>query len=137
MKKQTKTRADKDKALLTVDVPGGGGEETKDEEDTKDESKAGADGKETTDGKDATDGKEKTQEEAEDTVDDRVFICIGKTAELIERKTLWVMTINRTYDTITFWEAKNHKHYVLKHRIDPAESKYLKQYLSPSISAEE
>jgi hypothetical protein len=27
------------------------------------------------------------------------------------------MTINKTFDTVTFWDAKAHKHYELKGRI--------------------
>ena len=47
------------------------------------------------------------------------------------------MTINRTFDTVTFWEVKNHKHYVLKGRIQKEEIKYLESYMSPNISKEE
>lgn len=47
------------------------------------------------------------------------------------------MTINRTFDTVTFWEVKNHKHYVLKGRILKDEIKYLESYMSPNISKEE
>lgn len=57
--------------------------------------------------------------------------------DIIERKAIWVMTINRTFDTVTFWEAKNHKHYVLKYRIDPGEEPYLESYLSPNLSQED
>jgi hypothetical protein len=57
--------------------------------------------------------------------------------DVIERKAVWVMTINRTFDTVTFWEAKNHKHYVLKHRIDPGEEPYLESYLSPNLTQED
>jgi hypothetical protein len=127
-KSKTKTRGDKDKELLTVNVPGGGAEEKEEEEETKDETK-----KETTEGK-TEEKKEGEPEEKVDTVDDRVFVCIGKTMDVIERKALWVMTINRTFDTVTFWEAKNHKHYVLKYRIDPGEEPYLEAYLSPNLS---
>jgi hypothetical protein len=44
------------------------------------------------------------------------------------------MTINRTFDTITFWDAKQHQQYVLKGRINAGEPDYLKEYLSPNIS---
>ena len=131
-KSKTKTRGDKDKELLTVNVPGGGGEEEKEEgEETKDAEDTKG---ETADGK--TDGKEEKPEVVE-TVDDRVFVCIGKTTDIIERKAVWVMTINRTFNTVTFWEAKNHKHYVLKYRIDPGEEPYLEAYLSPNLTPEE
>jgi len=47
------------------------------------------------------------------------------------------MTINKTYDTVQFWEVKNHKQYTLKGRIKKGEEKYLQAYLSPNISKEE
>lgn len=47
------------------------------------------------------------------------------------------MTINRTFDQVTFWEPKNHKHYVLKGRIEPEQSKYLEAYLSPTLTPED
>lgn len=47
------------------------------------------------------------------------------------------MTINRTFDTVTFWEAKTHKEYVLRGRIEKDESKYLEAYLSPNLTPEE
>ena len=49
----------------------------------------------------------------------------------------WVMTINRDWDTVTFWEAKNHKSYVLKGRIQSGQEKYISNYLSPNLSPEE
>jgi hypothetical protein len=47
------------------------------------------------------------------------------------------MTVNRAFNTVTFWEAKNHKHYVLKYRIDPGEEPYLEAYLSPNLTPED
>ena len=91
----------------------------------------------TTDGKTEGEKKDGEPEMPNETVDDRVFVCIGKTTDVIERKAVWVMTINRTFDTVTFWEAKNHKHYVLKYRIDPGEEPYLEAYLSPNLTPEE
>ena len=35
----------------------------------------------------------------------------------METRYVWVMTINREWDTITFWEVKNHKSYILRGRI--------------------
>lgn len=34
----------------------------------------------------------------------------------MERK-VWVMTISDSYDDVTFWDVKQHVHYVLKGRI--------------------
>lgn len=42
---------------------------------------------------------------------------MGKSTDGQDKKQIWVMTINRTWDTIIFWEVKNHKHYILRGRI--------------------
>lgn len=47
------------------------------------------------------------------------------------------MTINKTFDEVTFWEPKAHKHYVLKHRIDKKERQFLHNYLCPNVTKEE
>ena len=70
-------------------------------------------------------------------MDDRVFVCLGKSTDGLEKRQIWVMTINRTFDTVTFWEPKAHKHYVLRGRIEGKESKYLEAYLSPNLTQEE
>jgi hypothetical protein len=63
-------------------------------------------------------GTKKEEEAAvQDTVDDRVFVCLGKSLDGLETRYVWVMTINREWDTITFWEVKQHKSYILKGRI--------------------
>jgi hypothetical protein len=82
-------------------------------------------------------GSKKEEKVEVETIDDRVFICLGKSTDGLEKKQVWVMTINRTFDTVTFWEVKNHKHYVLKGRIQKEEIKYLESYMSPNISKEE
>lgn len=46
------------------------------------------------------------------------------------------MTINRTYDTVTFWDVKDHRHYTLRGRIAKGQEKYLQGYLSPNITPE-
>lgn len=128
----TTTRKDRDKELLTVELPKNEGEE-KEQADGDEEEKANIEGAETKEGTDGgtTEGKtekedDKKKEEAEkDNVDDRVFVCMGKATDGSEKKQVWVMTINRTFDEVTFWDAKQHKHYVLKHRIQPEESTYL------------
>lgn len=47
------------------------------------------------------------------------------------------MTINRAFDTVTFWEIKNHNEYVLKGRIKEGQEPMLKHYLSPVLTEEE
>lgn len=47
------------------------------------------------------------------------------------------MTINRKFDTVTFWDAKAHRHYVLEGRIKATEIDNLKMYLSPKLTQEE
>mmetsp|Transcript_35916 Transcript_35916/g.55149 ORF Transcript_35916/g.55149 Transcript_35916/m.55149 type:complete len:316 (-) Transcript_35916:1188-2135(-) len=135
-RKKTVTRKDKDKELLSVTIaPTPGTEkpaeeekespdgETKQEEEKKEEEKP-------TDDKDGP-------SVVTDTVDDRVFVCLGKSTDGQEKRQIWVMTINRTFDTITFWEPKTHKHYVLRGRIEGKEAKYLEAYLSPNLTPEE
>lgn len=77
-----------------------------------------------------------TQEEEQETIDDRVFVCYGQAADGIEKK-VWVMTINDTYEDVTFWDVKQHKHFILKGRIQKAEKKFLKSFLTPVISKDE
>ena len=47
------------------------------------------------------------------------------------------MTINKTFNEVTFWAPKAHQHFTLKHRIDPWESNYLKCYLSPKLTEDD
>lgn len=56
---------------------------------------------------------------------------------ILDKKQVWVMTINKTFDLVTFWEAKAHKHYILKFRIDKKERPFLHNYLCPNITKEE
>ena len=72
-----------------------------------------------------------------ETIDDRVFICMGRSQDGLGKVSIWVMNFNRTFDTLTFWEVKNHKHYVLRGRVKNGEEKYLEGYLSPSLTASE
>ena len=57
------------------------------------------------------------EKKADEDIDDRVFICMGKSSDGFEKIQVWVMTINRTYDTVQFWDVKEHKHYTLRGRI--------------------
>lgn len=47
------------------------------------------------------------------------------------------MTINKTYDTVTFWEAKNHTQHELRGRIDKKEIPYLEAYISTNLTTSE
>jgi len=47
------------------------------------------------------------------------------------------MTINRAFTDVTFWDPKAHKHYKLKHRINPKEKKYLQNYLGPNLTEDD
>ena len=62
---------------------------------------------------------------------------MGKQLDGSDKRQIWVMTINRTWDMITFWDAKAHKHYNLKGRITESERNYLEWYLSPKLTQAE
>ena len=62
---------------------------------------------------------------------------MGKAGADSDKKHVWVMTLNKEFNEVTFWAPKAHKNYKLKHRIDPWESKYLGHYLSPKLKKEE
>ena len=49
----------------------------------------------------------------------------------------WVMTINKTYDEVTFWDASVQAKYVLKGRVAEGEEGFLKAYLKPKVSEKE
>jgi hypothetical protein len=129
-REKTRLRKDREAEMLALD------KETRDEIDGEDEE----DGEER-----PSTGKTKaiinkitekeTEKEAVSNVDDRVFLCLGKAAPDSDQKHVWVMTINKTFDEVTFWAPKAHKHYVLKHRIDANEGKYLQNYLCPDLTA--
>ena len=125
-REKTKLRKDRDMEMLAIDVEKDNGEGLKYEAEEDEESQtaeATASGKT----KGVINKVEYVEAEKEDksNVDDRVFICMGKSATDSDQKHVWVMTINKTFDEVTFWAPKAHKHYVLKHRIDLKEVKYL------------
>lgn len=61
---------------------------------------------------------------------------MGYSLEL-ERRQTWVMTINKTFSEVTMWDPKAHKNWVLKHRINKEERKYLHNYLCPNLEPED
>jgi hypothetical protein len=50
---------------------------------------------------------------------------------------IWVMTISRDFETVIFWDPKQHKNYILKGRIKVDQKEFLEAYLSPTLDAEE
>lgn len=69
---------------------------------------------------------------------DRVFVCLGTlNHENGERKHAWVMTINRDFNMVTFWEPRKHISYKLDGRINKLETEWLKNYLSPQLTVKE
>ena len=81
--------------------------------------------------------EEKKVEVKKDTIDDRVFVCLGKAVDGTDKKYIWVMTISRDFQDVIFWDPKQHKHYVLKGRIKPDQKEFLEAYLSPNLDPEE
>jgi hypothetical protein len=85
-------------------------------------------------------GGETEEKNKKDTMDDRVFVCLG--TPLDGTRQVWVMTIDKTFEHVTFWEIKKQKnakqsHYLLPKRIKKGEQKAIEAYLSPTISEEE
>jgi hypothetical protein len=69
---------------------------------------------------------------------DRVFVCLGTlNHENNGRPHAWVMTINREFDIITFWEPRKHINYTLEGRINRLETEWMKNYLSPQLTVKE
>ena len=113
-------RKDKIKKLLDVGI------KNEDDSDEAEEEKE-------EEGKEGEKGEGPPEED--ETVDNRVFICIGRNNS--NQRQIWVMTINRAFDTVTFWDVKQHNEYVLKGRIKEGEEKFLKHYLAPVLTDEE
>lgn len=69
---------------------------------------------------------------------DRVFVCLGElNYENENRKHAWVMTFDRKYETVTFWEPLKPIKFTLEGRINQGEYKWLRFYLSPQLTASE
>ena len=88
-KENYKPKDYKDRALLEIDIGEGTKEEDEEEEDVAE-----------------TDEKTKEEGKEPETIDDRVFVCLGKSTDGLDKIQIWVMTVNKTFDTITFWDAK-------------------------------
>ena len=145
-KDKVRSRNYKDEELLRIQPDERGNEEaptdkegteqkTEAEPEAEEEKKEGEEEKGDDEAAEGEEEEKKDEPEKDDSIDDRVFVCLGKHADGSEKRLIWVMTINRTYDTITFWEAKAHKNHVLEGRIKDPEK--LKTYLSPKLTTEE
>jgi hypothetical protein len=82
-------------------------------------------------------GGKSDKKEDEETIDDRVFVCMGKATDGTEKRQIWVMTISRDFEEVIFWEVKNHKHWVLKGRIQKGQKKFMEAYFNPIITKDE
>jgi hypothetical protein len=60
----------------------------------------------------------------EKSLNDRVFVCLGKLREK-KKHHAWVMTINKTFDEITFWEVNRHRKFTLQGRVLSGEDQKL------------
>eukprot|EP00347_Sterkiella_histriomuscorum_P007723 403347806 len=76
------------------------------------------------------------EEEENAGINDRVFVCLGKLKESGQSHS-WVMTLNHTYDEVTFWDVNQPKKYVLNGRIVEGEEMNLQGYLSPNLTDQE
>ena len=75
-------------------------------------------------GKKGKKGKKQHIEDDSFGINDRVFVCMGRLKETGQPHA-WVMTINRTYDEITFWESNRPKKFTLPGRILEDQEKLL------------
>jgi hypothetical protein len=58
----------------------------------------------------------KIQEDDDKGINDRVFVCLGRFKET-NQPHAWVMTLNKTYDEVTFWDVNLPLRYTLIGRI--------------------
>lgn len=60
---------------------------------------------------------------------DRVFVCLGTLKKQNNSQPhAWVMTINRSFDEVTFWESRKSIKYPLKGRIQQKEIPHIQAY---------
>ncbi|TNV87010.1 hypothetical protein FGO68_gene4983 [Halteria grandinella] len=69
-------------------------------------------------------------------ISDRVFVCLGKLRSTGQDHA-WVLTFNKTFDQLTFWEPTLPKKWVLDGRISQDQCTLLEGYLSPNLTEEE
>ena len=92
--------------------------------------------------------KTKRGNERDETISDRVFVCIGRAViagskshreekQEASHTHAWVMTISADFQSVTFWEPTNGKRYELPGRISKSQVPLLKAYLHPDLTDEE
>ena len=53
-------------------------------------------------------------------INDRVFVCLGRLKDNGAQHA-WVMTLNKTYDEVTFWDVNTPLKYTMHGRINENE----------------
>lgn len=56
-------------------------------------------------------------ESSNSTLGERVFVCLGKQKKDSKKPHAWVMTLNKSFTEVTFWEVNRHRKFTLKGRI--------------------
>ena len=69
-------------------------------------------------------------------IGDRVFVCLGKLKDN-GISHAWIMTLNKTYDEVTFWEVGSPQRFQMYGRIIEGEEQRLQAYLSPNLTESE
>ena len=65
-------------------------------------------------------------------LENRAFLCVG-TLRRTNAFHVWVMTLDRNFNSVTFWEIRNGKRYVLEGRVLKEEKLGLVEFLCPSF----
>ena len=78
-------------------------------------------------------GSKVLEEIENETIEDRVFVCVGKYKEHIakDKQAVWVMTFDQDFKVITLWNCVQHKETVLHDRVSKSQIECLKGYLTP------
>ena len=71
------------------------------------------------------------EEEDKNSVEERVFVCVGRMKKNGQKQAVWVMTIDQDWGGVTMWNTVQHKETILRQRIDEAEKENLRAYLTP------
>ena len=83
------------------------------------------------DDEDVGDGKDGANDDGDDTIEDRVFVCVGRFKNKLDKQAVWVMTFDKEFQVVTLWNPVQHKEIELRGRIDRDEVDNLKAYLTP------
>jgi len=77
-------------------------------------------------------GKDADSAEIEkETVEDRVFVCVGTYRKNPRKRAVWVMTIDKDFQVVTHWNPVQHKELELRDRISKDQVDDMKAYLTP------